>query len=185
MRTRTNYHAHRTIPGLALAAFTAATIAGCTMAPAPAVDEPAASATVVDDAADTLPNQAEGRFGKPLKYPDGMRIKVGTPEQFDPPAGAYIDASMPYYVKFTVSITNGSSERFDPILTTVSVASGESEGSPLYDVRNGLSIAPDTVMPPGDVRSWVVAFGVTDVDDITAQVSLNDLVHDDALFTAP
>jgi len=181
---RTNYHAHRTIPGLALAAFAAATIAGCTMAPAPAVDEPAPSATVVDDAAETLPDQPEGRFGKPLKYPDGMRIKLSEPEQFDPPPGAYIDATMPYYVKFTVSITNGSVRRFDPILMSISVASGETQGSPLYDVSNGLSVTQDTVIPPGDVRSWVVAFGVTDVDDITAQVSLNDLVHDDALFTA-
>lgn len=181
---RTNYHTHRAIPGLALAAFTAATIAGCTMAPAPAVDDPAPSASAVDAAGETLPDQPEGRFGKALTYPDGMRIKVGTPEQFDPPPGAYIDASMPYYVKFTVSITNGSDKRFDPILTSVSVASGETEGSPLYDVSNGLSVAPDTVIPPGDVRSWVVAFGVTDVDDITAQVSLNDLVHDDAMFTA-
>lgn len=181
---RTNYHHHRTIPGLALAAFTAATIAGCTMAPAPAVEEPAPSASVVDDAGETLPDQPEGRFGKALTYPDGMRIKVGKPEQFDPPAGAYIEASMPYYVKFTVSITNGSDQRFDPILVSVSVASGETEGSPLYDVSNGYSVAPDTVIPPGDVRSWVVAFGVTDVDDITVQVALNDLVHDDAMFTA-
>lgn len=181
---RTNYHTHRTVPGLALAAFTAATIAGCTMAPAPTVDVPAPSASVVDDAAETLPDQPEGRFGKPLTYPDGMRIKLSKPEQFDPPAGAYIDASMPYYVKFTVSITNGSDKRFDPILVSVSVASGENEGSPLYDVSNGYSVAPDTIIPPGDVRSWVVAFGVTDVDDITAQVALNDLVHDDAMFTA-
>lgn len=179
---RTNYHTHRTIPGLALAAFTAATIAGCTMAPVPAVDEPAPSATVVDDAVETLPDQPEGRFGKPLEYPDGMTVKLSKPEQFDPPASAYAEANMPYYVKFTVSITNGTDQRFDPLLTSVSVASGETEGSPVYDVSNGLSVGPDTVIPPGDVRSWVVAFGVTDPDDITAQISLNDLVHDDALF---
>jgi hypothetical protein len=180
---RTNYHPHRTIPGLALAAFTAATIAGCTMAPAPVVDEPAPSATVVDDATEPLPDQPEGRFGKALTYPDGMRIKVSKPEQFDPPASAYADENTPYYVKFTVSITNDSDQRFDPVLTSVTVASGETEGSPIYDVSNGLSVTPTTSIPPGEVRSWVVAFGVTDVDDITAEVALNDLVHDAAMFT--
>jgi hypothetical protein len=181
---RINHHTHRTIPGLALAAFTAATIAGCTMAPAPAVDEPAPSATVVDDDdAETLPDQPEGRFGKALTYPDGMRIKVGKPEQFDPPASAYADENTPYYVKFTVSITNDTDQRFDPVLTSVTVASGETEGSPIYDVSNGLSVTPTTSIPPGEVRSWVVAFGVTDVDDITAEVALNDLVHDAAMFT--
>jgi hypothetical protein len=180
---RTNYHTHRTIPGLALAAFTAASIAGCTMAPAPVVDEPAPSATVVDDATETLPDQPEGTFGKALEYPDGMTVKLSKPEQFDPPATAYVDASTPYYVKFTVSITNDTDQRFDPVLTSVTVASGETEGSPIYDVSNGLSVTPTTSIPPGEVRSWVVAFGVTDVDDITAEVALNDLVHDAAMFT--
>lgn len=180
---RTNHHTYRTIPGLALAAFTAATIAGCTLSPAPVVDEPTPAATVVDDAAETLPDQPEGRYGKTLKYPDGMKLTVSKPEQFDPPASAYADESMPYYVRFTVTITNDSSERFDPVLTSVTVASGQTEGSPIYDVSNGLSVTPTTSIPPGEVRSWVVAFGVTDVDDITAQVALNDLVHDPAMFT--
>jgi hypothetical protein len=179
---RTNYHTHRTIPGLALAAFTAATIAGCTMAPAPVVDEPAPSATVVDDAAETLPDQPEGTFGKALEYPDGMTVKLSKPEQFDPPATAYVDASTPYYVKFTVSITNDTDQRFDPVLTSISVASGETEGAMVYDVSNGLSNTPTTSIPPGEVRSWVVAFGVTDPNDLTAQVALNDLVHDAAMF---
>lgn len=177
---RTTY---RTIPGLALAALTAATLAGCTLAPAPVVDEPAPSTTVVDDTGEPRPDQPEGRFGKTLTYPDGMQIKVGKPEQFDPPASAYADENMPYYVKFTVSITNDTDQRFDPVLTSVTVASGETEGAAIYDVSNGLSVTPTTSIPPGEVRSWVVAFGVTDVDDITAEVALNDLVHDDAMFT--
>lgn len=179
---RTNHHTHRTIPGLALAAFTAATIAGCTLTPTPVGDEPTPSTTVVDDTSETLPDQPEGKFGKTLKYADGMSVKLSKPERFDPPASAFADENMPYYVKFTVSITNDTDQRVDPTLTSVTVASGEAEGSPVYDVSNGLSVGSDTVIPPGDVRSWVVAFGVTDPDDITAQISLNDLVHDDALF---
>lgn len=181
---RTNYHTHRTIPGLALAAFTAATIAGCTMPPAPVVDEPPPSAAVVDDgAAEPRPDQPEGRFGNALKYPDGMTLRLSKPEQFDPPASAYAEQDMPYYVKFTVNITNDTDQRFDPVLTSVSLASGLTEGAMVYDVSNGLSVTPTTAIPPGEVRSWVVAFGVTDPDDLTAQVALNDLVHEPAMFT--
>ncbi len=181
---RTNYHHHRRIPGLALAAFTAATLAGCTMAPAPVVDDPAPSASPVDAAAaEPRPDQPEGTFGTgAVEYPDGLKVNLSEPETFDPPATAYADANQPYYVKFTVSLTNDTDERFEPILTSVTLASGETEGSPIYDVSNGLSVAPTTAIPPGEVRSWVVAFGVTDPDDLTAQVALNDLVHDDAMF---
>lgn len=183
---RTNYQHHRTIPGLALAAFTAATIAGCTMSPAPVVDEPVPSASVVDNTAEPRPDQPEGTFGKgAVEYPDGLKIRVSTPETFNPPSTAFTDTSLPHYVKFTVSITNGTQERLDPILTSVSLASGETEGSAIYDVSNGLSVSPETSIPPGEVRSWVVAFGVTDPDDLIAEVAINDLVHDAALFELP
>lgn len=181
---RRNYQRHRAIPGLALAAFTAATIAGCTMAPT-AVDDPAptAVADAVDAPADELPNQPEGTFGKgAVKYDDGVTIKLGTPETFNPSGSAFVEGNTPHYVKFTVTVVNDSDERVDPVLMYVSLASGETEGVPVYDVVNGLSSPPETAITPGDTRSWVVAFGVTDPDDLTAQVSLNDLSHDDALF---
>lgn len=180
---RRNYYRHRGIPGLALAAFTAATIAGCTMAPV-AVDEP--QATAVADAVDEqaeLPNQPEGTFGKgAVKYDDGVTVKLSQPETFDPSESAYTEGNNPHYVKFTVTVKNDSNERVDPVLMYVSLASGETEGAPVYDVVNGLSSPPETAISPGDTRSWVVAFGVTDPADLTAQVSMNDLVHDDALF---
>ena len=182
---RRNYYRHRGVPGLALAAFAAATIAGCTMAPTAVDDAPTAAVDAVDEApADELPNQPEGTFGKgAVKYDDGVTIKLGTPETFDPSESAYTEGNSPYYVKFTVSVENGSNERIDPVLMYVSLASGETEGVAVYDVVNGLSSPPETAISPGDARSWVVAFGVTDPDDLTAQVAMNDLVHDDALFT--
>lgn len=182
---RRNYYRHRGIPGLALAAFTAATIAGCTMAPTAVDDAPTSAVDAVDEApADELPNQPEGTFGKgAVKYDDGLKIRLSTPETFNPSETSYADGDAPHYVKFTVSITNGTDERIDPILMYVSLASGETEAVAVYDVRNGLSSPPETVISPGDTRSWVVAFGVTNPDDLTAQVAMNDLVHDDALFT--
>jgi hypothetical protein len=178
---RTNYHHHRTIPGLAIAAFTAASIAGCAMTPVP-VEQP--EPTPVADIEEELPEQPEGTFGKgAVTYPDGMTVRLSKPEAFTPPAGSYVEGDAPHYVKFTVSVTNDTKDRFDPILTHISVASGQVEGVAVHDVSNGLSNTPSTILPPGDVRSWVVAFGVTDLDDITAQVALNDLVHEPAMFT--
>lgn len=181
---RRNYHRYRAIPGLALAAFTAATIAGCTMAPVAVDDAPTAAVDAVDEApADELPNQPEGTFGKgAVKYDDGVTVKLSTPETFTPSDSAFVEGSSDHYVKFTVTVKNASNERVDPVLMYVSLASGETEGMPVYDVVNGLSSPPETAISPGDTRSWVVAFGVTDPADLTAQVSMNDLVHDDALF---
>lgn len=177
---RTNHHTYRRIPGLALAAFTAATIAGCTLAPSP-VDEPAPTASPVDEAA--LPDQPEGTFGKgAVTYPDGLTVKLSTPETFDPSPSAYTEGNAPYYVKFTVSITNETDERFDPFMTSISVASGDTEGTMVFDTVNGLSAPPETDIAPGEARSWVVAFGVDDPADLTAEVSLNDFVHDAAMF---
>lgn len=184
---RTHHYRRRAVPGLALAAFTAATIAGCTLAPAPVqAPEATAAADVVDDApadTDELPDQPEGTFGKgAVAYPDGLTVSLSKPEPFEPSEGAYVDAEAPHYVKFTVTVKNGSDERVDPILMYVSLASGETEGVAVFDVVNGLSSPPETTITPGDTRSWVVAFGVTDPDDLTAQVSMGDYVHDDALF---
>lgn len=178
---RPNHHTYRRIPGLALAAFTAATIAGCTLAPTPVVDEPAPTASPVDDA--ELPDQPEGTFGDDgVTYPDGLTVKLSVPETFDPSPSAFTEGDAPYYVRFTVSVVNDTDERFDPVLTSVSVASGETEGAMVYDVVNGLSSPPETDIAPGEARSWVVAFGVTDPADLTAEVSLNDLLHDAAMF---
>lgn len=190
---RRNYYRHRAIPGLALAAFTAATLAGCTLPPVPveapesttvaepvdeSVDEP------VDEPVTPTAAQPEGTFGKgAVKYDDGLTITLSQPETFTPDETAFIEGSNPHYVKFTVTITNDTDERFDPLLTYISLASGDVEGTPVYDVVNGLSSPPETAIVPGKSRSWVVAFGVTDPDDLIAQVGMGDLVHDDALFT--
>lgn len=184
---RRNYHHHRAIPGLALAAFTAATLAGCTLPPVP-IDEPETTASAVaapvDEPAAPAPGQPEGTFGKgAVKYDDGLIIKLSQPEPFTPDETAFTEGNNPHYVKFTVTITNNTNERFDPLLTYISLASGETEGTAVYDVVNGLSSPPETAIVPGKSRSWVVAFGVTDPDDLTAQVSMGDMVHDDALFT--
>lgn len=181
---RKNYHHHRTIPGLALAAFAAATLAGCTLPPVP-VDEPAPTASAVDapvvDA--PAPGQPEGTFGGSVKYDDGLTVKLSQPETFAPDETAFTEGNNPHYVKFTVTITNDTDERFDPLMTYISLASGDTEGTPVFDVVNGLSSPPETAIVPGKSRSWVVAFGVTDPDDLTAQVGMGDMVHDDALFT--
>lgn len=181
---RRNYYHHRTIPGLALAAFTAATLAGCTLPPQP-IEAPESTtvAEPVDEPVTPTAGQPEGTFGKAVKYDDGLTVKLSQPEPFTPDETAFTEGKSDQYVKFTVTITNDTDERFDPLMTYISLASAGVEGTPVYDVVNGLSSPPETVIVPGDSRSWVVAFGVTDPDDLIAQVGMGDLVHDDALFT--
>lgn len=169
----------RTTAAVALAAALAG-LTGCTMPPQPAHDP---TMTADDDVTATVVDQPEGIMGKGyVSYADGVNIAMSKPESYTPSSTAYTDQDRPYYVRIKVTVTNGSDERIDPILASVTAASGDTEAVPVIDTESGLTGAPTTDIRPGHKRSWDVAFGVDDPDDLTAEFALNDLVHDSALF---
>lgn len=169
----------RTTAAVALAAALAG-LTGCTMAPQPAHDP---TMTDDDDVTATVVDQPEGIMGKGhVSYPDGVNVAMSKPESYTPSRTAYTEQDRPYYVQIKVTVTNGSDERIDPILANVTAASGDTEAVPVIDVEGNLSSTPTTDIRPGHKRSWDVAFGVDDPDDLTAEFALNDLVHDSALF---
>ncbi|SDU78945.1 hypothetical protein [Jiangella alkaliphila] len=89
-------------------------------------------------------------------------------EEFVPTEFAAFEEA-PAYVRFTVTITNGTGQPFDPSTTFVTVSSGGAEASAVFD--EGLEGAPLTPVLPGESVSWMEGFAVTDPADLVCQVT--------------
>lgn len=130
----------------------------------------------------TQPAPDETTFGGKITYDDGLTVSLGKPEKYTPSPTAMTTGDAPLYVRIKVTVINGTDARFDPALVGVSVSSGDTEGAPVFDNGAGISATPTTAIRPGSRISWDVAFGVTDLDSMTGQVT-PDFKHDAAIFT--
>lgn len=140
-------------------------------------DDPA-----TDQASPSATDAAPQKFGTRFTYADGLVVVVGKPTAFTPSDTAAFDKS-PAYVKFKVTLINGSKKPFDPSLFSTTAQSGNTEASEVVDVGAGLDSRPSTNILAGRESVFSVAFGVANAKDIVLQVTPS-FEYDPVIFTS-
>lgn len=163
-------------------------ISGCSTK-AVAAPDPAASAASVEEKPAPAPaaNEFIKSFDEVVTYQDGISISVGLVGPFTPsniqtfPIGEGETAAV-----FKIVLTNNSDEVFEPG-SFPQVSSGGKPATFIADSGNteypGLGFAPTTSILPGQTLEWFSAFGVTDMNDITFEISPSPFGYQDAIFT--
>lgn len=152
------------------------------VAPPPAEDGGASGGAAGDSsggAAGGAAGGAEGgavsgdaAFGEVLEYDDGLVVTVGAPQDYTPSDSAYVDGPAPAaFVAFDVTIVNGTGQDFEPIGFLLTLQSGSTEESQVFDSAQGLDGTPYTTLLPGREVSFRVGFGASVPDDLVLEVT--------------
>lgn len=149
------------------------------------VDPESAAEPEVETEVDSEPaGPTLAKFGEAYTYPDGLSISISEPEEFQPSEYAAVDETAASYVRFTVTVDNGTDTEFDPTLVLVTASSAEHESEQVFDIDQKLGGSPSTTVLPGNKVSFDVGFGVQDASDLLVSVTPNDdWSRADALFT--
>jgi hypothetical protein len=142
--------------------------------------------TVTDEPEPTptpTPEQPEyGEFGGAgFTYDDGITLTITAPEAFEPSEYAFTGTDWPAYIRFDITLTNGTDAPFDPAGAYGTISSGGQEGEAVFDTDNGLNGTPTTPVLPGKSITWSEGYGVADPADLTFQVAPG-FEHEAALF---
>lgn len=138
------------------------------------------SETKTDDKAEDASNGVLA-FGSTATFDGGLSMSVAAPVEFTPSdyaAGTGTGTPM----AFEVTLTNGTDAPFDPTLFYMTVSSGGTEASKIYDGE--IDSTPTTSILPGAATTFKVAFDITDAAAIVAEVnpSVADFDLDSVLF---
>jgi outer membrane murein-binding lipoprotein Lpp len=121
-------------------------------------------------------------FGQTITYEDGLAVTVTDKGKFKPSEyAAKEDAKR--YVKYQITLKNGTDEPFDPVLVYPTLQDGEEEASSVTDIEKKIGVPPSTKLLPGRTTKWNVAYGVN-TKDLVMEVSLNDFDHESAIYTS-
>jgi hypothetical protein len=121
----------------------------------------------------TTPETSTYTFGQTATFEDGMRVTIGRPVPFKPSEYAAGTEHFTKFVKFTITIENHSGKPFDPTMATMTVLSGETQCSEVFDMDHSLGGSPNTKLLNGRKVSYTVGFGVKDPKDLVAEYSLS------------
>jgi hypothetical protein len=114
----------------------------------------------------------DAAFGDALEYDDGLVVTVGAPQDYTPSDTAYVDGPVPAaYVAFDVTIVTGTGQDFEPIGFLLTLQSGSTEESQVFDSVQGLDGTPYTTLLPGREVSFRVGFGASVPDDLVLEVT--------------
>lgn len=125
---------------------------------------------------------ANPKFGETYTWEDGLALTVSQPEPFTPGEWAAKDEA-PAYVKFTITVVNGTGENFDPAMVYPTVQSANVEATTVYDSDAGLGGPPSTTLLPGREAVFAVGFGVNDPADLVMEIAPS-WDHQPAIFTS-
>jgi hypothetical protein len=120
-------------------------------------------------------------FGKSMTYADGLSFSIGKPKTFHPSEYALSSAAKAY-VKFTVTLVNGTGKTFDPSMFNATAQSANVEADQVFDSAKGLGGGPHTKLLKGREAKFVIGFGVADPKDIVLEVRPS-FEHESSLFT--
>lgn len=122
------------------------------------------------------------KFGAAFTFKNNLAVSVSPPEPYTPSSSASGGDSANQFVVFTVTVVNGSTDNYDPVLFTADLQSGNREAEKVYDSANDIG-APTTVVLPGRESEFRLAFAVIDPEDLVLQVSPG-FKYRDAIFTS-
>ncbi|MBT2517702.1 DUF2510 domain-containing protein [Streptomyces sp. ISL-90] len=122
-------------------------------------------------------------FGETMVWEDGVELTVSAPEAYTPSEYA-AGADLANNIVFTMTIVNNSSENLEPF-PYPRLSSGGQEASQIFDLTSDgqdVSMAPTTVILPGQSVAWRSAWSVADPNSLTMEISPS-FDYDDAIFT--
>lgn len=132
------------------------------------------------ESGEVAPVESNPAFGTTFTYEDGMAITVGEPVSVvvsDSAAGA----DQANNVVFSVTITNGTAENFEPVAFS-SVTSGGVPASSIFDSAANIGgFPPTTTIPAGQSVTWDEAYSIADLNQIVFEVSPS-FFYENAVF---
>ena len=139
----------------------------------------------------STPEDLTLRFGETVTYQDGLAITVSKPKRFKPSEYSVYPEDADLYVKFTVTVKNGTNRRLDPSGITTTASSGEEEMEEVYDTENKLDGNPQTKLLKGKTVKYQIGYGSLKGKDFVLEVSPTcldgddcELNYDSALFVS-
>lgn len=134
-------------------------------------NRPAATAAATREpaAATEPPVEEDGplAFGATKTYTDGLSITISKGKTFKP--SEYAAGKGKFFVKYTVTIVNGTAKMFEPGMFTASVQSGNVEGEQVFDSEKGIMGSPSTKLLKGREAKFVIGFGVENLKDVVLE----------------
>ncbi|MBO3102568.1 hypothetical protein [Cellulomonas fengjieae] len=127
-------------------------------------------------------------WGQTMTYADGLALTVSQPTGYTPGEWAAGTEGHTNFVTFDVTVMNGTSQPYDPLLLMTGATSGGVAASEVFD-SEVLGTRPDAAILPGQTVTWKVGYGVADPADITVDVSAgldeNFNSYDDVFWQGP
>lgn len=124
-----------------------------------------------------------GTFGETYIWEDGIEATVGEPRaDYVPSDTAAGGDGYDHFVRFDITVTNGTDQPFDLSLAMVNVMSGSGAGDQVFDTAQGLDGGPMSSILPGRSATWTVGFGVDDPEDVVVEF-YPSWEHSEAWFT--
>lgn len=153
-----------------------------TITPAPEVaqSEPAEEEKPAEEPAEEeTPAATNPTFGETYTWDDGLAITISAVEPYEPSehAAGLEEGQTP--VRFTVTVTNGTTEDIEAMMFGITVSSAGKEASQVIDLDWS---TPTSTILPGNSLEWVETFGVADPANmqVTANYAIDfnrDKVH--------
>ena len=112
---------------------------------------------------------SDPEFGDAYTWENGLKVAISTPKSFKPSEYASAEGEGKPLV-FTVTITNGTKEDFDPALFSTTASSDGAEATSIFDSAKGVE-PPMTSVKPGKTVTFKIGFTVLNAKDITMDVS--------------
>jgi hypothetical protein len=121
-------------------------------------------------------------FDEVFLYEDGLQITVGAPTPYAPDEYAAGLEGGPNYVVMNVTIVNGTTENFDPVLFYATASSAGTEATEIYDTAL-MDARPSTAVLPGASVSFPMAFAVADPAQLVVEVEPTVWLYESLVVT--
>jgi hypothetical protein len=107
----------------------------------------------------TTPVSDTSPFGQAFEYNDGLVVRISKPSPYVPSAIVHDleDKHHRYYLRFLVTIVNGSTKKYEQTLFSTTLQSGQREGEEIFDSAKGFNGSPNTVLLPSRSSKFKIA----------------------------
>lgn len=151
--------------GIIIALGATAALAGCSAQTGTtghtAVPTPSTAPVAAPTPTPTPSDDGPASFGESFTYENGLKVKVGAPEDYHPSDSASSTGAN-HYVVFTVTVTNGTTQSYKPELASGDLQAGDQGAEAVFDSAKGINNPPEVSLQPGRTIKWRDVFAVTD-----------------------
>ncbi|QGQ18088.1 hypothetical protein GC089_00905 [Cellulomonas sp. JZ18] len=130
-----------------------------------------------DDVAPLPEEPAPVGFGEPFVYADGLEVTVAAPTPYEPSPYASTGEGG-QHVRFAVTIANGTTGEYNPVVFFTSVTSAGTAATEIIDFGSDLARAPLEPLAPGEMVTFEVAYTVADPASVVMRVEPNVVTHE-------